>query len=96
MMLQLQRHQLDVRYTSGKAIPVADALSRAQLPTTADADDRMNSDIEVMVHAITSSLPMSETRRDELKEQQLKMKNCKLSETLSFQDGQIISRQSHL
>ena len=26
----------------------------------------MNSDIEVMVHAITSSLPMSETRRDEL------------------------------
>ena len=50
----------------GKAIPVADALSRAQLPTTADADDRMNSDIEVMVHAITSSLPMSGTRRDEL------------------------------
>ncbi|XP_062517835.1 uncharacterized protein K02A2.6-like [Corticium candelabrum] len=50
----------------GKAIPVADALSRAQLPTTADADDRMNSDVEVMVHAITNSLPMSETRRDEL------------------------------
>ena len=66
MMLQLQRYKLDVRYTSGKAIPVADALSRAQLSTTADADDRMNSDIEVMVHAITSSLPMSEARRDEL------------------------------
>ncbi|XP_062506313.1 uncharacterized protein K02A2.6-like [Corticium candelabrum] len=66
MMLQLQRYELDERYTSGKAIPVADALSRAQLPTTADADNRMNSDIEVMVHAITSSLQMSETRRDEL------------------------------
>ena len=66
MMLQLQRYELDVLYTSEKAIPVADAMSRAQLPTTADAHDRMNSDIEVMVHAITSSLPMSETQRDEL------------------------------
>ena len=66
MMLQLQRYELEVHYKPGKDVPVADALSRAQLPGTEDADEDLAADMEVMVHALGTSLPMSVTRREEI------------------------------
>lgn len=66
MMLQLQHYELEVRYIPSKDVPIPDALSHAQLPSTEDADDQMTTDIEVMVHTLTSSLPMISTRRAEL------------------------------
>jgi hypothetical protein len=60
MLLQLQRYTLDVSYVPGKFMYVADALSRAYTKddTTTGAPD----DIEVMVHSLVSSLPISEQK----------------------------------
>ena len=66
MMLQLQRYELEVHYKPGKDVPVADALSRAQLPGTEEADENLAADMEVMDHALGTSLPMSVTRREEI------------------------------
>jgi len=60
MLLQLQRYSLDVSYVPGKYMYVADALSRAY--TTDDTLTGAPEDMEVMVHSLVSSLPVSKEK----------------------------------
>ena len=57
MLLQFQRYCLNVNYVPGKYLYVADALSRAYISDSAATG--APEDIEVMVHSLTSSLPIS-------------------------------------
>ncbi len=64
MMLRLQRYNLNVVYKRGKELYVADALSRAHLPSTDQAE--VIEEYEVMVVDILSSRRVEELRRDTL------------------------------
>ena len=66
MILQLQRYDLDVKYVPGKYLYVADTLSRAYIQgdPTCDAPE----DIEVMVHTLFGSLPVSIEKMDAFRE----------------------------
>ncbi|KAK2721183.1 hypothetical protein QYM36_003453 [Artemia franciscana] len=56
LMIQFQPYDLSVHYTPGSEISVAVALSHLHLPST---DEELHTDIEVFVHLITNSLPLS-------------------------------------
>ena len=66
MLLQLQRYELQVHYVLGRALVVADALSRAHLTSSDDADHQLQDDIQVIVHQMVETFPMSPTKRQEL------------------------------
>lgn len=61
MLLQLQRYTLTVKYVPGRFMYVADALSRAYLPD--DTPIGAPEDMEVMVHELVDSLPISSAKR---------------------------------
>ena len=61
MLLQLQRYSLDVKFVPGKLMYVADTLSRAFVP--GDPKHGAAEDIEVMVHSLARSLPISDDKR---------------------------------
>ena len=66
MLLQLQRYDLIVNYVPGKLMYIADTLSRAYVegdPTCGAAED-----IEVMVHQLLDSLPMTQARRQQFRD----------------------------
>ena len=64
MLLKLQKYNLTVKYTRGKDMHVADALSRAHLSDTEENDSE---EIELAVHTLSKHLPVSEARRSEFK-----------------------------
>ncbi|KAJ8365224.1 hypothetical protein SKAU_G00140550 [Synaphobranchus kaupii] len=64
MMLRLQRYNLNVIYKRGKELYVADALSRAHLPSTDQAE--ATEEYEVMVVDVLSSHRVEELRHDTL------------------------------
>ena len=66
MLLQVQRYQLHVEYVPGKDVLMADALSRAQLPTYEDSDDNLTDDTEVMIYSFINSIPCSAIRWKQL------------------------------
>ena len=68
MLLKLQRYELDVGYTPGKLMFVADTLSRAYLPGTAPGPSDFDDDIEVMVHSLVTDLPVTSKCLDHIKE----------------------------
>ena len=54
MLLKLQKYNLTVKYTRGKDMHIADALSRAYLNDTEENDSE---EIELAVHTLTKHLP---------------------------------------
>ena len=62
VLKQLQRYELQVHYVPGRALVVADALSRAHLTSSDDADHQL----QVIVHQMVETFPMSPTKRQEL------------------------------
>ena len=62
MLLKLQKYHLTVKYTKGKDMHVADALSRAYLNSAEESDSE---EIELAVHRLTKHLPVSEARKTE-------------------------------
>ncbi|CAL8372375.1 unnamed protein product [Arctogadus glacialis] len=60
MMLRLQRYNLDVIYKRGRELYVADALSRAHLPSTDQAEEM--EEYEVMVVDVLSSHRVEELK----------------------------------
>ncbi|KAK2709159.1 hypothetical protein QYM36_012977 [Artemia franciscana] len=64
MMIQIQPYDIKVHYSPGSDIPVPDALSRLHLP---DVDTKMQNDIEVFVHTVMKSLPVSDSKLDEIR-----------------------------
>ena len=66
MMMRLQRYDMDLIYTPGKYIVLADALSRAPAPPQAavqsrEAQTKSSKELERHVNLIVSSLPVSDT-----------------------------------
>ncbi|KAK2718380.1 hypothetical protein QYM36_005628 [Artemia franciscana] len=64
MMIQIQPYDIEVDYSPGSDILVPDALSRLHLP---DVDTKMQNDIEVFVHTVMKSLPVSDSKLDEIR-----------------------------
>ncbi|KAK2725576.1 hypothetical protein QYM36_000169 [Artemia franciscana] len=64
MMIQIQPYNIEVHYSLGSDIPVPDALSRLHLP---DVDTKMQNDIKVFVHTVMKSLPVSDSKLDEIR-----------------------------
>ncbi|KAK2713618.1 hypothetical protein QYM36_009479 [Artemia franciscana] len=59
IMIQTLPYDLEVIYSPGSDIPIADALSRLYLPYT---DFQMQRDIEAYVHAVMKTLPVSDSK----------------------------------
>lgn len=65
MMMRLQRYDMDLVYTPGKYIVLADALSRAPVPPQAVTPDRKtetksSQEVERHINLVVSSLPVSD------------------------------------
>ena len=63
MLLKLQKYELTIKYTKGKDMHVADALSRAFM----NVSDERSEETELAVHTLTNNLPVSERRKTEFK-----------------------------
>ncbi len=61
MLLRLQKYDIELKFTPGTDIPIADALSRANLPTTS------KSTLDYQVHLLMSNLPVSENKLQEIR-----------------------------
>jgi hypothetical protein len=68
MMLRLQPYDVNIKYTRGKNMYVADTLSRAHLSVT---EEEMNKDIhtdnQIMVHMLYKAIPVAEDLKEEIK-----------------------------
>ena len=61
MLLRLQKYNMELQFTPGNTIPVADALSRASLPVVTE------SKLYYQVHLLLSSLPVSDNKLNEIR-----------------------------
>lgn len=58
---------ISFKYTTfQEEVLLADALSRAHLPTKKDTDDGMLEDCEVMIHSFLDTLPVSAIKKEQL------------------------------
>ena len=64
MMLHTRRYDLDVHYVPGKALNLADTLSRAPVDDTSEANNDLSEDIEVMIHLFVDALPVTSEKKD--------------------------------
>ena len=67
MLLRLLKYQLRIEYTPGSQMHIADALSRAYLPSVSDQDDEIMDDVNVMVHTLLNDFPASNKRLQEFR-----------------------------
>ena len=65
MVQRLQSYNLNVRYTPGKEMYLADTLSRAYIKGEPNSD--FEDDIEVMVHSVINDIPSSPGRLEEIR-----------------------------
>ena len=68
MLLRLLRYKLDVKYVLGTKLYIADALSRAYTAPEIAHSDTEIPEMELRIHGLVMSLPMSEMRLTQLKE----------------------------
>ena len=59
MLLRLMKYDLHVKYSPGKEMYIADTLSRAYIETDS-GETNMSDHLEVCIHSILESLPMSD------------------------------------
>ena len=82
MLLQLQRYTLDVKYTPGRLMYLADTLSRAHPehhdPNHDQESKDLEEEMEVMVHELVATKPASDEKVVELKEATAKDKTLQL------------------
>ena len=67
MLLQLQKYDIKIVHVPGKKIPVADTLSR-QVIIEDDSGCEEFKDIEAQVHCITTSLPINDSKMEEVRQ----------------------------
>ena len=65
LMTRLQKYSLKVSYTPRKCMHTADALSRARDPN--EAQSSTEEDVQVYVNMVTSNMPVSSERMDQLR-----------------------------
>lgn len=65
MILQLHKYNFTIVHHPGKDIPVADALSRKPL---ASHDDGLSKGMDLQIHMVYNSLPVSDARLQEIRE----------------------------
>ena len=65
MRIRLQSYDFKVRYTPGKDIPVADALSRHF--SDEEYVDDMEAELDAHVHMVLDNIPMSDVRLEEVR-----------------------------
>jgi Integrase zinc binding domain len=58
---------LRLEYTPGSKMHIADALSRAYLPSISEQDDELREDVNVMVHTLLHDFPASNKRLQEFR-----------------------------
>lgn len=66
ILLRMQKYDYTLEYKPGKELVLPDMLSRAPLPETAYGS--MEEEIALHVHLLTSNLPVSKTKLEEIKE----------------------------
>ena len=76
--LRLMRFHYTVSYVPGKALTVADALSRAPNDDTDSSDDEFHHEVKAFVNLVLKELPASESRLKEIKEKQLQDETCQM------------------
>ena len=76
--LRLKRFHYTVSHVPGKALTVADALSRAPHDDTDSSDDEFHHEVEAFVNLVLKELPASESRLKEIKEKQLQDETCQM------------------
>ena len=81
MLLRLLKFQLRIEYLPGSKMCIADALSRACLPTT-DNDRVLSEEMDIMVHVVLSSCPVSSATIPEFRQET--SKDSELSMLLRF------------
>ena len=62
MVLHLLRYKLDVKYVPSTKFYTADALSRAYCAPETASGDTQKPEMELRIHGLVTSLPMSEVR----------------------------------
>ena len=74
--MRMMRFSYRVIYTAGKNLITADALSRAPSSSPEKIDENKEKDIQQFVHSIAESLPASDKKLKEIKEQQCQDDIC--------------------
>jgi hypothetical protein len=72
MRLKLLKYKLNVKYTPGSQMFIADTLSRAQLPDTAHVKDL----VEARIHSVAAIFPATPERMQDIKEATKNDKIC--------------------
>lgn len=67
LLLRLQRYDLNVSYTPGKYMFIADALSRAYLKPEFGGEEMIDAQLNAQIHLVMESLPMSDNKCNEFK-----------------------------
>ena len=65
IFLPMQKYDYSLTYEPGKELVIPDMLSRATLP---DTDNSMEKEVDLHVHTVTSNLPATKSKLDELRE----------------------------
>ena len=65
LLLRIQKYNYTIVYKSAKEMALPDMLSRAPLPET---DEEMEKEINLHVHLVSSTLPASEFKLQEIRE----------------------------
>lgn len=79
--LRMMRYSYSIFHTPGKKLYAADALSR-QPQMCQDEPDELEEEVDAYIHMITSSLPATQNRLNELRNLQKSDSTCKLLEKL--------------
>ena len=65
ILLRMQRYDYSLTYKPGKELVIPSMLSRAPLP---DTDNSMDKEVDLHVHTVTSNVPATKSKLDELRE----------------------------
>ena len=68
MFLRLLRYKLNLHYAQGTKVCIADMLSRAHPPSSPPAEDNHIEEMELRIHSLGSSLPISNDKMNFLKQ----------------------------
>ena len=69
MLIRLGRYRLQIRYTPGKEMHIADALSRAYLQEEKSSEEKeLEEDLDVMVHAVLFHMPEGDRQLEEIRQ----------------------------